>query len=343
MLELQRLARDVLGVESELFAARVHPSLRGRARRHTDYGRRAPAHGDDVLVYHLALGSVVADFVGERPERLVVDYHNVTPPEFYVGWHPEAAYECHWGRAQLPRLAARASLGVAPSPYSERELREAGYARTATAPILLDVAELRGEGDGEALAALQADEATGGSRWLFVGRVAPNKCQHDVVKAFAAYRRAYDPDARLHLVGGPSSPSYWSAVERLAEAVGVGGAVRLAGSVTGAELRAHYRAADVFVCLSEHEGFCLPVVEAMAHELPVVAYAAAAVPGTMGEAGLLLARKEPATVAAAVHEVLSEPSLRDRLVEAGTRRVGDFALEATRARWVEVLRSLAAL
>lgn len=341
MLELQCLAREVLGVEAELFAEFVHPASEGRARRHTDYGRRVAARPGDVLVYHMAIGSVVADFVKDRPERLVVDHHNITPPQMYERWEPAAAYGCSWGRAQLPQLAGRATLGVADSPFNEDELRQAGYPATATAPILLDPAIFSGtEGDADEEILGRLAETKTGADWLFVGRVSPNKCQHDVVKAFAAYRRLYDPGARLHLVGGSSSPAYWSALEGYAAALGLASAVRLTGPVSAGGLLAHYRAADVFVCLSEHEGFCIPLLEAMASKVPVVAFASSAVPGTLGDAGVLLGSKRPATVSAAVHRVVSDQALRAALVAAGTTRLHHFSPERTRARWVEVLEGL---
>ena len=341
MLEVQRLAREVLGVEAELFAEFVHPSWEGRARRHTDYGRRVPAHAGDVLVYHMAIGSAVADFVRQRPEPLVVDHHNITPPELYERWEPAAAYGCAWGRSQLPELAGRTILGVADSEYNEEELRRAGYAETATAPILLDPAVFEHDGAGADPAALNQLRSTkAGADWLFVGRVSPNKCQHDVVKAFAAFTRMYDPNARLHLVGGSSSATYSMALEKYVAALGLAGQVHLTGSVPSGQLLAHYEVADILVCLSEHEGFCIPLLEAMAHRVPIVAFASSAVPGTLGDAGVLLPSKQPATVAAAVQRVLTDQALRDTLVAAGTARLEQFTLARTRDRWVEVLRTI---
>ncbi|MGH9164803.1 MAG: glycosyltransferase, partial [Acidimicrobiales bacterium] len=251
-------------------------------------------------------------------------------PELFERWEPAVAYGCAWGRAQLPELAGRAVLGVADSAWNEGELRAAGYRATATAPILVD------------LVSSPRPVASTGRDWLFVGRVSPNKCQHDVIKAFAAYRRAYDPAARLHLVGGSSSDSYLAALAGFVDALGLGGAVVLAGTVSGAVLEEHYRSAGVFVCLSEHEGFCIPLVEAMAHGVPVVAYASTAVPATVGDGGVVLASKQPAVVAAAVHRVLGDEGLRASLAAAAACRVDSFGLERTRQRWVEVLGGLAA-
>jgi glycosyltransferase involved in cell wall biosynthesis len=340
VLELQRLAREELGLESEVFAEHLRwPGREQAAHAYRAYGsRKRPARPGDVLVYHMAIGSVVADFVRDRPEPLVMDHHNITPPSYYALWDPAAAHGCNWGRAQLADMAPRCALGVGDSPFNEEELRWDGYAPTATAPILLDLDRLTSDVDASCLDRLLSTKA--GAEWLFVGRVSPNKCQHDVVKAFAAYRRMYDPQARLHLVGGSSADAYVAAIEGFAAEMGLHEAVRLTGSVTAGQLEAHYRAADVFVCLSEHEGFCIPLLEAMAHSTPIVAFAAAAVPGTLADGGVLLDSKEATTVAAAVHRVVADKAVRDAVVEAGGGRLADFSLDRTRARWVEVLQGV---
>jgi len=329
VLEVQSLARQELGLASLVFAEHVAPAFAGRAHRHRDYGRRVAARPGDVLVYHVAIGSVVADFVAGRPEPLVLDHHNITPPELYQRWDPAAAHGCAWGRAQLPALAARAVLGLADSEWNRAELAAAGCARTAVAPILADY--------GTA-----PPEPTGGRDWLFVGRLSPNKCQHDVVKAFAAYRRAFDPEARLRLVGGAGSPTYRDALAGFVAALGLDGAVELTGPVSQAALAGHYRASGVFVCLSEHEGFGMPLVEAMAHGVPVVAYASTAVPDTVGDAAVVLPGKEPARVAAAAAAVVGDGRLRRALAAAAARRVAAFGLAPSRARWRQALEGLGA-
>lgn len=336
LLEIQRTARD-LGWESEVFAGEAQAPYLGRARHYSAYGTEVAARPDDVLLYHLAIGSPLASWLAARPETLVVDYHNVTPFEFFEGWQPDLVRDAARGRRQLRRLALRASFALADSAFNEQELRAAGYRETTVVPILLDLAALGGEADQATLERLAAEKRAGGSDWLFVGRIAPNKAQHDLVKALAAYRRAYDPDARLHLVGAPSPRSYADAVAAFAERLGLADAVRLIGPATPEQVNAHYRAADVFVCLSEHEGFCVPLLEAWHHRVPVVAFAATAVPETLGPAGLLLTDKDPARVAAAVHRVLSDAPVRAALVDAGARRLPRYSLERARARLVETL------
>lgn len=337
-LEIRRALRDA-GYRSEIYTERIDD----RYAQHE--GRVIGAHAGqagpgDVLVYHMAIGSPVADYVARRPEPLVVDHHNLTPAVFLDAWEPGTGAGVAWGRRQLAELAPRCALGLADSAFNARELDEAGYARSAVLPILLDVDALTAQVDPAAREQLQQAKSAGGIDWLFVGRIAPNKCQHDVVKAFAAYRRAYDPHARLHLVGGVESPRYRAVLDRFVHALGLDGAVTVTGALSPGELAARYEQADVFVCLSEHEGFCVPLLEAMHHGLPVVAYAAAAVPETLDGAGLLLEAKEPALVAAAVARVQRDRELCAGLRSAAAGRLAHFSLERSRARLLELIGSV---
>ncbi len=341
LAQVQRLLRD-RGYESDVFTEHLHPSLAGRARPFAEYGREVPAGRDDVLLYQSAIGSVVGDFVLGRTEPLVINHHNITPIEYFAAWDPDIIWGLQWGFQQLEALAPRTRLAIAVSEFNRADLVDLGYTDTAVVPILLDPGELLAEPDPDVAARLAAARSAGGAQWLFVGRVAPNKAQHDLVKAFALYRRVYDPQARLQIVGGPASASYWGALERFVRVLGIGDAVSLTGAVPSGGLAAEYANADVFVCMSEHEGFCVPLLEAMLARVPIVAFAAAAVPETLGDAGVLLAEKSAATVAAAVHRVLTDAPLRDRLVAAGTDRVQEYALDRTRARFMAALEPVLA-
>lgn len=335
-LHVQRLLRG-MGLESDIYAAGIQRSAGRQARPYRSFGRRR--HDPQTfLLYQLSIGSPVATFLRSRPEPKLVNYHNITDASLFAPWEPHVAGECARGRRELVALAPEVELGIAVSAFNEGELREAGYAATAVAPVLVDLRAAAAEPPDPAVQArLEGDKAAGGSDWVFVGRIAPNKCQHDLVRALAVYRRLYDPRARLRLVGATGSHAYATAVERYAAALGLGGAVDLTGSVTPAALRAYYRSADVFVCLSEHEGFCVPVVEAMEGGVPVVAYASTALPETVGGAGLVLPSKDPVAVAAAVHRVLDDGALRAAMVEAGRRRAEGFSLASSERRFVEVM------
>ncbi|MGH9207142.1 MAG: glycosyltransferase, partial [Acidimicrobiales bacterium] len=187
---------------------------------------------------------------------------------------------------------------------------------------------------------LAKEKESGGSDLLFVGRIVPNKAQHDLVRAFYMYRKLYDPSARLHLVGRSEWSTYDQAVNQLIHELDLEKAVRLPGQVSQGALAAYYEAADVFVSASDHEGFCVPLLEAMHHRVPVVAYGAAAIPETVGSAGVVIDSKSPLTMAAAIHRVAGDPNLSERLANAGDKRLSDFALHKTKARMTDALRRL---
>ena len=333
LLEMRRTFREA-GLRSEVYAQAVHPSIRWKARYYKQFA------GDDraVLLYHTGIGSPVADFVRARGERRAVYHHNVTPASMIAPWDPVAGAALRVGRRQVGELTEGAALAMAASRYSLDEVH--GADATAVVPILFDHEQFDRRLDARALDRLRRDAKHAGSVWLFVGRISPNKAQHDLVSAFAMHRRELDPTALLRIVGGSAAETYTAALRRHIQSLGLEDAVSITGSVSDGELAAHYAAADVFVCLSDHEGFCVPLVEAMHRGLPVVAYAAAAVPETLGSGGLLLEDKRPLTVAAAVQAVLGDETTRRELIDAGTRRVAELSLPRARAALTGALEEI---
>ena len=335
--------RDLLrnrGFESDIYYANASPDRLDHGFPISRLGD--PSSTDRVLLYQLSIGSGVADIFRERPERKFVNYHNITPAHLLEAWMPAVGEEVRWGRAQLRDLASVTEFAVADSLYNERELQVAGYRSTCTVPLLLDLDGFAGSPDPAMAARLAADRAGGGADLLFVGKVSPHKGQHDLVKALAAYRRLYDPKARLRLVGGSIGDDYRIAVERFADELGLLDAVEITGSVTHEELIAYYAASDVFVCLSNHEGFCVPLLEAMYHRVPIVAHTTTAVPETVATAGLVLPDKQPARVAAAIHRVVSDEQLRATLARAAAERVASFALPRVQDEFAAALQAACA-
>jgi glycosyltransferase involved in cell wall biosynthesis len=336
-------ARNLLrkaGFDSEIFAGE---SLREVAKQSSAYQRFDPVGGQPTwLLYQCSTGSPVGDFVMARTEPLIVDYHNITPAEMFEAWEPHVGVELVAGRAQLAELARRAVLGLADSTYNAAELSSLGCARTAVAPILLDTSEFHQDPDPARLAQLATTAERGGSDWLFVGRLAPNKAQHHLVAALAFTVANIDSLARLHLVGGSSSHRYEQALRAYVAELGLTDHVEFALSVSHTELLAYYAGADVFVCLSDHEGFCVPLVEAMELSVPVVAFASSAVPETLAGGGLLLPDKTPAVVAGAVQRVLADTPLRQGLVAAGRRRARELSLVNTEVAFMDSIESLVA-
>ncbi|HEX3946205.1 MAG TPA: glycosyltransferase family 4 protein [Acidimicrobiales bacterium] len=332
---LLRQALREAGLRSEIFAEATHDELLAESLPLDQYPREAAA--GDVLVYQFSTSSAVVDFLLQRPEPLVLDYHNITRPELSEGWDPEPARRSAEALRQLATLAPRAVLGLADSAYNELDLLAAGCSRTAVVPVLVDLDRLVAPADRRTADRLSALKVSGGADWLFVGRLVPSKAQHQLVKALWAYRRLYDPAARLHLVGPTPSNRYLVALRAFVGDLGLHDAVRITGEVSDAALAAYFEAADLYISMSLHEGFGVPLLEAMRVGLPVLARSAGAVPATVGEAGLLLDRTDPSLVAAAAHRLLTDPELRTRLSVAGQQRVDLHTLAGSGRRAVEAI------
>jgi len=336
-----RALRDAFrsaGWESDIYVEAAHDELQAEATYFEEYPARA--RPGDVLLYQLGTSSPVAEFLLGRDEPLVLDYHNVTPESFYEGWEAHTAVKVALAREQVAALAPRAVLGIADSAFNARELESLGCPATVVVPILVDLDAGGGVVDPAELARLAARHGDA-TVLLFVGRISPNKAHEHLVGALWMYRHLYDSGARLHLVGPAVTPDYAAAVFAYAAELGLAGAVHHGEDLTGAELAAWYEDADVFVCLSRHEGFCIPLLEAMRAGTPIVALDAGAVGETLADAGILLSTARPATVAAAIDRVKRDPVLAGRLVASGRRRLGDFAAATTGRRFVEVLGQVA--
>jgi glycosyltransferase involved in cell wall biosynthesis len=326
-LEAQKVLHS-MGFVSEIYAANMGPGLLGRVHLLEDLPREGPEH--QWVCYQASIGSPAADVFASHPGLKLLDYHNISPAELVERWLPHLGDEVRLGRKQLSELAPIVELGFADSEFNRVELEEAGYRRSAVAPLMVDTVNFSSPPDQEMMDRLAVARARGGHDWLFVGQMLPHKAHQDVIKALVCARRLFDPEARLHLVGRESCPAYADALHRYVADLGLTGAVDFAGSVSSAELSAYYASADVLVCCSDHEGFCAPLLEAMHHRLPVVAYGVTAVPETVLDAGIVLPSKSPVLVAVAVQRLLSDAALREALVKAGLQRAQVFSIEAAR-------------
>lgn len=298
---------------------------------------------NDVLLYHYSIGWPAAhDLLQNTRARCVVRYHNVTPARFFEPYSRDYVNACSAGRAQIADIVALdRDLYLADSPYNLDELLDLGLApeRGAVLPPFNRVDELiAANADLDFI-----DRHTDGTHLLMVGRIAPNKGHVALIDAFAVYRREFDPDARLLIVGkeDPRLAGYGKLIRERARRWGVADHVSMLGAVSEGQLKAAYLSADAFVLLSEHEGFCVPVVEAMALGVPIVANGATAVASTVGDAGIVWDSNDPLLFATALAHLQTDAALRAQLREAGQRRFREnYSTRVLAARLVELLERM---
>jgi glycosyltransferase involved in cell wall biosynthesis len=335
VLGIQRVLRGA-GYESEIFVEAADYRLEAMT---IDYRRLIDfSHPDNLLLHHFSLASKASRTAFALPDRMALIYHNITPPEFFVGLHRSLSSECFRGRRELRAYAARCDLALGDSEFNRQDLETLGFPRTAVLPVVPDFSHLELQPD-RTFAATYDDAWT---NLLFVGRMVPNKKIEDVIRFFHAYHVFYNPRSRLILLGAQGGfERYMAALHRFVATLG-NAHVHFVGPVSNEELVAFYEIADLFLCASEHEGFCVPIVEAFYMQIPVVAFAAAAVPATMDGAGVLFDDKDPSGVAALIDAVVSntavqEAVIRGQLAAVDRLRAKDFA--GTLLRLVDQIRS----
>lgn len=279
-------------------------------------------HQDDTVLLHLSIGSFVNDLFRELSCRKVILYHNITPAHFFDRVNRQTAFRLEQGQRQMQDLAGAAEINLADSAYNAAELRQAGFEQVDVLPLVLELSSLEETCDRAMLRRLQ----DGKRNLLFVGRVAPNKRIEDLIELFYVYHRTVDPDSRfLHAGSCNGTEIYHNLLQASCRKMGLKSQEYLfLGSIIQPQLNACYRAADAFICMSEHEGFCIPVIEAMAMNCPVLAYKAAAVPETMDGAGILFTEKNFEEIAELTGRVIHDAPLRETVLNGQQQRMSRF-------------------
>ena len=317
VLALQRCLRES-GHESEIYCIHTHPKYVGQTRLFSEL----PQDFSGQVILHYSLGSPLNALyrtLGKARRALI--HHNLTPARWFKTVNPRVARDIEHGMAELPELCRLSDLLIADSEYNAQELQEFA-SKTRVLELPLDPQKWnipRNEG------LFQLVKQEGGVHLLHVGRLAPNKCIEDIIKIFYFYHCRLNPQSRLWLVGIDTDTELYSfALKRMVSDLSLDGRVNFTGCLADSEVKALYEACDVYLCMSEHEGFCMPLVEAMSFQLPIIAYASTAIPKTLADGGVLVSQKRHGEIAALAEELRLDQPLKQRLREAAKKRTSSL-------------------
>jgi len=285
MLEIQKVLREK-GYNSEIFIRFYEPRMAKYIKDYKEYTQFSTK--ENVVLFHFSIGSPVSKMFFRIPDRKIMIYHNITPYEYFLDTHRILSRECYKGRLEIKLFVDKVDLALGDSEFNRKELEYFGYSNTGVLPLLMNLSKFDQPGDP----VVRKIFASGKWTILFVGRVIPNKKFENVIKIFNFYKKCYNPNSQLILAGDyRGMERYYAALQRLVNDLELSD-VHLTGHVEFSELVSYFKLADVYLSMSEHEGFGVPLLEAFYNQIPVVALAAGAVEETMNGGGIILHKKD---------------------------------------------------
>jgi len=324
-----------LGFQSEIYCLSRDKGLEKSSRVFSDYQTPAPS---DITILHFALPSPLTQAFVQSPSQKMIIYHNLTPHEFFTDFSHEMVRISRIGREELISLVPHVRLALADSEFNRQELVEVGFQRAEVFPLFIDF-EKYNKPMSRLFYSLFDDERT---NILFVGRIVPNKKIEDLIRVLFSYKKYVSPLVRLIVVGKTSSvPKYFQSLVRLADEFYLQPEeIRFTGHIPDEEMFALYKVADVFLSLSEHEGFCLPLIESMVFDLPLIAYDCTAVPYTLDGAGILVREKRVEFISELIDIVSRDEGVRKKVIQGQRQRLRTFKETDNRDFLVQIINEL---
>lgn len=321
------------GIITAIFAETIHPRVQDEDVLPICY--LPELREDDMVIYHFAAADMNIGLLRRLKCKKILRYHNVTPPEFFEPYDEVATEITSVGLKQIEENRDIFDCGLIVSDYNVKDLRKMGYTcPMEVAPILIPFEDYAKEPDSEVI----EKYSDGITNILFVGRGAPNKRIEDVIRAFKEYKENYDKQARLFLVGNYDEEGAYTKCIRNMIAEEEVEDVIFSGHISFASILAYYKIADVFLCMSEHEGFGVPLVEAMYFDVPIVAYNATAVPDTLGNAGIIIYNKEWEKIAAQISEIVTNKEKKDQIIDAQRKQLQCYNNKVIEKKMLQTLK-----
>ncbi|HYN44613.1 MAG TPA: glycosyltransferase family 4 protein [Candidatus Limnocylindrales bacterium] len=317
VLEIKKIL-DSWGYKSMIFSQHTHSKLAHVTQFFTEY--RKYSSPENILIFHFSIGSEISHFVKNLPDKKIIIYHNITPHRYFEGINDTLAQLLKDGRKELAEYAGLAVLALGDSEFNKKELEELGFKNTGVLPIIIDFEIYKQEPDKKVLKKFDDNNIN----FLFVGRLSPNKKQEDIIKTFYYYTKLINSRSRLFLVGSyEGTKKYQGQLQNLVRQLDLKN-VHIIGQVDFKELLAYYKLADVFISMSEHEGFCVPLVESMYFGIPIIAFDSTAIPYTLNGCGVLFKEKRYEEIAELVNFIIENKEFKHRIIEKQRIRLKQF-------------------
>lgn len=321
------------GYKTRIFAQYLDPRMKQYFTHFSEY----KGDKNNTLIFHASIGGEIFDYIKNLPDKKIMIYHNMTPAHFFEGYNDTLCKLLSEGRAHVKQLAPHIDLGVGDSDFNRKELEEYGYAKTDVFPILFNPAKY----DVPSVNSIETEMSKHGTNILFVGRYSPNKKQDDVIKTFYIYKTYFNPDSHLHLIGNyDGSELYYLQLQALVRRLGLEESVTLHSHVSSEELVTFYRNADAFLCMSEHEGFLVPILESFHFNVPFFGFHAGAVPETAANGGVIFKEKDFYKIAESMDEVLKNKNRKTELIERQRNRLRDFGHDKLEEKLTRLIQSV---
>ncbi|MCP5046155.1 MAG: glycosyltransferase family 4 protein [bacterium] len=329
--------RDFLrarGHESEIFALFYHPRYADQIINYLEYDKYSDR--DNIIIYHFSIGSPVTKKFLRVPDKKAIIYHNITPHEFFLDYHRVLAKDCYKGRVELKNLVGKVDLALGDSIYNESELKEVGFTNTGVLPLVMNFEKF----EGEPVPVLEELFRDGKTNILYVGRIIPNKRVEDVIKTFYLYQEYFNANSRLFIVGEYRGfERYNSALQNMVGKLRVKN-VHFTGHIPDEELITYFKLSDLYLHMSEHEGFCAPVPESFYLGIPVVAFNAGAVKETMNNGGVLVNRKDFIGMAGLIDRILGDGGLKEKILHSQRKALEKYYKNKTGKILLEYIEKL---
>ena len=322
------------GYETELYAENIDKKLKDKVFK---ISKLKKVNKNDILIYHKSTGTDLSFLLEKYKCKKIMRYHNITPGRYLEKYNKYLYNLVEYGRKGLEYASKYFNYSLAVSDYNKNELDELKYKSTMTLPILIPFEDYKKEPDKKVI----KKYSDGKKNILFVGRVVPNKAQEDIIKSFYYYKKYANGDSRLILVGNDNGfKNYSDLLKRLVTELGLENDVIFSGHIKFEEILAFYKVADLFLCMSEHEGFCVPLVESMLFKVPILAYNSSAIKETLGNSGVLVNKKDYFLISELMNFILSDENIKKEIIKKQNKRLEDFQLEKVEKQLLEFIRRI---